>query len=220
MKKTLAILILIFVLPTIGSSVWAADGTVDDLDNREIVTSDFGSSNIDDTAEVLIIDEYTRETSNKYFDLTLERGDQTPFGKYIPYVLTVTPHIDSTRTQILWNIPLTMELKTKHPQFVSMNRGETYVFEARVRPLQEGIYDFSVSVIAWQHDTNYTNAINDTVMFDSKLVLQPVSDHYKMLNILVFVGIGLAFVLTFVLGFISINKIIPKAKKWLTPPKF
>jgi hypothetical protein len=168
--------------------------------------------------EETIIDENTKKTQNRYFDLTLERKPQTPFGKSVPYILTITPHIDSPRTQILWNTPSTLESNPKHSEFVALESGQTYTFKGRVKPLRAGVFDFSVSVISWQHDTNYTNSISDNITFNSNLVLQPVSTHYQLLNILKFVLIALAFVGLIFLTVVLVKKYKQKAKKWLTPP--
>lgn len=173
---------------------------------------------LDEEAEITIIDESTIRSSNIYFDLTLERGNQTPFGNYVPYTLTITPHIDSPRTQILWNVPSTLEAHPRHEDFVSMQRGQEYILEGRIRPLKEGTYDFSISVIAWQHNTNFTNSISDNVTFNRNLVLQPVSSHYQLLNVLRWVGVGLFFVGIIVLSVVLVKKYMKKAKDWLTPP--
>ena len=50
------------------------------------------------------------EVSSKYFDLKLERKPQSGFNKHVRYILTIYPHIDSKRTQILWNVPLLLKL--------------------------------------------------------------------------------------------------------------
>ncbi len=160
------------------------------------------------------------ETEEKYFDLTLERGPQTPFGQYVPYTLTVTPHIVSPKTQILWNMPTTIEALPKHDEFVSLQKDQTYVFEGRIKPLRGGVYDFSVSVISWQHDTNYANSVGDNVVFSDNLVLQPVSSHYTWMNVLKFGLIFIGFAGVIIVAVIVVKKYAKKAKKWLTPPSW
>ena len=165
-----------------------------------------------------IIDEHTKEVSNRYFDLKLERKPQSAFGKHTPYILTITPHIDSKRTQILWNIPSGLKVKSKHKEFVSLAKGETYILKANIIPTKEGIFDFSVSALAWEHDTNYTNAVSDKIEFDHRLVLQPVSQQYQLMNILKYLLLFLSFGgLCFAIVKLSI-KFSPKLKSWLTPP--
>lgn len=173
---------------------------------------------VEDDAEITIIDESTTKSSNIYFDLTLERANQTPFGNYVPYTLTVRPHIDSPRTQVIWNVPSTLQAVPRHDAFVSMQRGQEYVLQGRIRPLKEGTYDFSISVIAWQHNTNFTNSISDNVNFNRNLVLEPVSTHYQVLNTLRWVGVTVLFVGAIVLLVILAKKYMKKAKVWLTPP--
>jgi len=164
--------------------------------------------------------EKTKITENTYFDLTLERGFQTPFGKYVPYTLTVTPHLDSNKTQILWNTPSTLEAVSNHPEFVSLEAERTYTFEGKIKPLKSGTYDFSISVLSWQYDTNYTNSISDNLTFDKNLTLQPIGARYKYLNILKFSLIGIAFIALVVLTIIVVKSYMKKAKKWLTPPSW
>lgn len=167
-----------------------------------------------------VIDENTWSSTNRYFDLTLERKPQSPFGKNVPYILTVTPHLDSPRTQILWNTPTSLVANPKHREFVDLERGQTYTFEGSIKPLKAGTYDFSISVISWQHDTNYTNTIKDNVTFNETLVLQPVSSQYQTLNTIRYILIALAFIMLVVLTIFIGRSYMQKAKKWLTPPSW
>lgn len=163
-------------------------------------------------------DNNTKLSENRYFDLTLERGPQTPFGQYVPYTLTVTPHLDSPKTQILWNMPTTLQAYPKHDEFVSLKKDQTYVFEGRIKPLKGGVYDFSISIISWQYDTNYTNSVGDNVVFSNSLVLQPVSSYYNWMTVLKFALIFVGFAVVIVAVVTIVKKYAEKAKKWLTPP--
>lgn len=158
------------------------------------------------------------EISSKYFDLKLERRPQSGFNKHVRYILTIYPHIDSKRTQILWNVPSSLKIKPRHKEFISLKKGETYILKADIEPTKAGTFDFSVSALAWEHDTNYTNVASEKIEFDSDLILQPVSSEYKWVNILKYVLIILAFV-GGVFGLLKLfSKLSPKIKAWLTPP--
>jgi len=158
------------------------------------------------------------EVSSKYFDLKLERKPQSGFNKHVRYILTIYPHIDSKRTQILWNVPSSLKIKPKHNEFINLKKGETYILKADIEPTKAGVFDFSVSALAWEHDTNYTNVVSEKIEFDSNLILQPVSSEYKWINILKYVLIVLAFVGA-VFGLLKLfSKLSPKIKAWLTPP--
>jgi hypothetical protein len=167
-----------------------------------------------------VIDDHTKLSENRYFDLTLERGPQTPFGQYVPYTLTITPHLDSPKTQIIWNTPATMESYPAHKEFVSLEKDQTYVFEGRIKPLRGGIYDFSISVISWQYNTNYTNSVGDNVVFSDSLVFQPVSSYYNWMNVLKFSLLFIGFAIAIFVTIIVVKKYTKKAKKWLTPPSW
>lgn len=209
MKKFFFLFLAIFLLPL--NMTLASDGVeVENTPKTEVEG--------EDAVVVETIDENTKVVTNKYFDLTLERKTQNPFGNYIPYVLTVKPHLDSSKTQIIWNVPSTLSVNTKHKEFVSLKEGEVYTFKANIKPLRTGTYDFSVSVISWQHDTNYTNSIDDTITLNRNLVLQPTSTQFILLTILKWVLILGIFGAVCFLAIKVIKSYSVKAKKWLTPP--
>jgi len=216
MRKTIYLLITLF-LALITVLTLSPISANDDISIEDVETAKEGEET-DQTSVETIIDEYTKLSENRYFDLTLERGPQTPFGQYVPYTLAITPHLDSPKTQILWNMPTTIEAFPKHDEFVSLKKDQTYVFEGRIKPLRGGIYDFSISVISWQYDTNYTNSVSDNVVFSNNLVLQPVSSHYQWMNVLKFASIFIGFAIVIIVTVIVVKKYTKKAKKWLTPP--
>jgi hypothetical protein len=211
MKKFLYLLTIFF---TVLISVSTLDYVlaVDDIKIEE--------ETVDQKSTETVIDDSTKLSENRYFDLTLQRGSQTPFGQYVPYTLIVVPHLDSPKTQILWNMPTTIEAIPKHDEFVSLQKDQTYVFEGKIKPLRGGVYDFSISVISWQYDTNYTNSVGDNVVFNDNLVLQPVSSHYTWMNVLNFALIFIGFSIVIIAVVIVIKKYAKKAKKWLTPPSW
>ena len=160
----------------------------------------------------------TLSTTTQYFDLELVRDSQSPWNKGITYIIYVTPKIDSKRTQILWDAPTSIVIKPKHNDFQDLYRENTYSFKAQIFPSQSGNYQISVNLIAWQHDTNYTNSVSDIVTINSDLLAVPVDTAYtygliaKYLIITLVVGIGIWMFLF--LG----KKGIKSLKKWLTPP--
>jgi hypothetical protein len=217
MRKVFYLFVILFVallailtLPT----VFAADNIpIEETNSEEEVM-------LDDEGTETVINDHTKLSENRYFDLTLERGPQTAFGQYVPYIITITPHLESPETQIIWNMPTTLEAYPKHSEFVSLEKDQTYSFEGRVKPLKGGIYDFSISVISWQYNTNYTNTVGDNVVFNDKLVLQPVSSFYQWMNILQFGLIFLVFAVAVFITILIVKKYTKKAKKWLTPPSW
>lgn len=166
------------------------------------------------------IDKEEQQSTNivKYFDLELVQALQTPFGKTVTYTLNIRPLMDSPKTEILWSYPATLDVKPKHKRFIEMKEGEVYKVKSVVKPKNQGTYNISVSVISWQHDTNYTNSVGDSLNFDRNLILQPVSSEYMLANILMIVGILLIFGIGIFLLIKFSKKGAEKAKKWLTPP--
>jgi len=163
-------------------------------------------------------EELIERNTTKYFDLELVQAPQSPLGKTITYTLNIKPLMDSPETEILWNYPATLNVTPKHNRFIKMKEGETYSIKAVVKPKNAGTYNISVSVISWQHDTNYTNSIGDSLNFNENLVLQPVSFEFRLANILMVIGA----VLIIGIGIFLVTKIskigAEKARKWLTPP--
>ena len=154
----------------------------------------------------------------QYFEISLQRDGQSALNKAVTYTVYVTPKIDSARTQIIWDAPTLITISPKHKEFVDMYRGETYSFKATFKPQREGSYEVSVNLIAWQHDTNYTNSVSDIMNFNKDLIIQPIEPSYvygniaKILFITLFCGLA-------IFGFIKLSKKGVKAfKKWITPP--
>jgi hypothetical protein len=217
MKKTLIALLLLSLF--LSNSLYAAESfPPNESPTETAVVTETTDETKDVSEKETQIDESTKMIKNKYFDLTLERKPQSAFGKHIPYILTITPHLNSNRTQILWNVPTTLNVNPKHKEFVSLEDGKTYTFQANIKPLRGGIFDFSVSVISWQHDTNYTNSIHDTITLNNSLVLQPVSSQYTIMNIVKVLAILVLFVIACIITVVLVKRYMVKAKKWLTPP--
>lgn len=160
----------------------------------------------------------TSSVNTKYFELSLLRTSQNPLTKSISYTLNIKPLIDSTETEILWNTDLSMIVTPHHKRFVSLKKGEVVSVKATVKPKASGTHDVEVSVISWQHDTNYTDSSKETITLSKDLVIQPVSSEYSTSVILIYVailiisGVGIFVVIKLV------KKGSQKAKKWLTPP--
>jgi len=157
-------------------------------------------------------------SNNAYFDLELTRGTQNPLNREIPFSITITPKLDSPKTQILWDIPSVFSLKTKHSEFVSLEEGKTYTYSATIKPQKGGSYNIVVSVISWQHDTNKTNSVRDTVTLNKGLTVQPVDAQYTLTILLLVAGILVVSGISIFVLVKVIKKSITKIRKWLTPP--
>jgi hypothetical protein len=155
---------------------------------------------------------------SKYFELSLAKITQSPFNRAIEYELTVKPLIDSPRTQISWEVPLSFKVNTKHEEFVDLEINQTYTFKAYIKPTRSGTYDITASVISWQHDTNYTNSVSDPIVINNSLLVQPVFSDY-IVGVVIIIVISL-FILGAIIWLIIrfMKKGTIKVKRWLTPP--
>jgi hypothetical protein len=209
MKKIISILILLAALLSSSYSLVNAQ-------EAATTTEDTTSGNY--TLETTV-DENTTRATNKYFDLTLSEGLQSPLDKSITYTLTILPHIDSSKTQIIWDSSSTIKITPHHKEFVSVSKDVESTYKATIKPTVSGEYKITASVVAWQYDTNYTNTVNNSLTLSNSLVSQPITPQYTILvviEILVLIGIsGLA-----IWGGIELSKkFIKKTKVWLTPPR-
>lgn len=160
----------------------------------------------------------TVQQDNQYFNLKLTQGSQSVLNKSIKYSLEITPLRDSAKTQILWEVPLSFKVKPRHPEFVSLAVGQTYVYEATVSPTMGGVYEVTASVTAWEYDTNYTNTASQTLTLSNSRVSQPVSSDYQI-GVVLFTVLILLLVGFGTWGAIKLTKkVMFKAKKWLTSP--
>lgn len=203
MRKFFYILLLLSLFP---SPLFAQeDLSIDDTQISESVQTE---------------DEQTHTVTsvNQYFVLELKRGIQNPLNKRIPFTVYITPKIDSSRTQILWNVPTIFEVDLRHPEFVSLQKDQTYSFTSTFKPERSGSYDISVNIISWQFDSNKSNSANYNISIGDNLVVQPVDTMYYvyiLLIILAFVG-GCALLVFTVIKLIKLGS--KKVKAWLTPP--
>ncbi len=161
---------------------------------------------------------HTVTSSNQYFELELKKGTQNPFTKTIPFTVRITSKIDSSKTQILWNVPTVFKVNKNHNEFVSLKRDQSYTFSATLKPEREGNYDISVNVISWQYDSNKSNSANYNISLDESLVIQPVEAMYTLYIILFIIGIlgGTALIVFLIIKGVKI--LTQKAKVWFTPP--
>lgn len=210
MKKPFSIFLFIAFFGFIQASVLHAQETAMDG------TVDTTSANF--TLQTQVNESTTRAT-NKYFDLTLSEGLQSPVDKSITYTLTIVPHIDSAKTQIIWDSSSTIKITPKHSEFVSVEKDGEYNYKAIVKPSAGGVYNINAAVISWQYDTNYTNTVNNSLTLSNGLVSQPITPEYTILvviEILVILGISSLAIW----GGVELSKkALKRTKVWLTPPR-
>lgn len=205
MKKILTILSSLLLSIGVATTVYAQETTAEDSSGEYTLQTE--------------VDDNTNMATNKYFDLTLSEGVQSPLNKNITYTLTVIPHLTSSKVQIIWDSSSTIKINPKHEEFVSMTDGEEYTFKATIKPSAGGTYKINVSVIAWQYDTNYTNTVNNSLTLNSGLVSQPVTIEYIILVVIEILIIVATAALAIWGGIEISKKLLKKTKNWLTPPR-
>jgi hypothetical protein len=191
MKKILSIITLLTIFTVFSSSF---------VNAQEVTTETEDTTSGEYTLETTV-DENTTRATNKYFDLTLTEGGQSPLDKSITYTLTI------------------VKITPRHKEFVSVTKDVESKYKATIKPTMSGEYKITASVVSWQFDTNYTNTVNNSLTLSNSLVSQPITPEYTILvviEILVLIGVsGLA-----IWGGIELSKkVLKKTKVWLTPPR-
>jgi len=209
MKRIFLALVLILIS---FSPIQAQDDNLDKTTEvDEAVLSDESPANEEEESTVI-------SNTQDYFDLRLEITSQKPLTKKITITIFITPKIEASRTQILWNIPTVFKVEKLHKEFVSLQKDKTYSYQAILEPLRSGNYDISATIISWQHDINKANSVSQRLELNNSLVVQPIQASYALGLIGIFIGIlgGTALI---IFGSIKGIKLLSKkAKKWLTPP--
>ncbi len=204
------LLISLFILFLSCSFLNAQESNTDITDNQVVLQ--------EESIQISDEDNNSVKSSNQYFDLELKRGIQNPFSKTIPFTIHITPKIDSSKTQILWNIPTSFIIEKNHEEFVSLNKGETYSFSVSLQPEKDGSFDITANVISWQYNSNKSNSVNYNITLNKSFVVQPVDTLYTIIIILIILGVLLTIVLFIYIVKKLINILMKKAKIWLTPP--
>ncbi len=166
----------------------------------------------------LVIDTNTSETSSQYFNIELKKGVQNPITKKIPFKIVITPKINSSKTQILWNVPTVFTVTKNHSEFVSLIRDQTYTYSALLKPNKEGSYNISVNVVSWQTDSNKSNSADTNITLNKSLIVSPIETMYIVYILLIVLLVaGIAALIIFLLSK-GIKLLVKKAKVWFTPP--
>lgn len=207
--KTLQLILLTLLLLTSFTPILADQDVVVD---QEIAEEESQPIIEEDTEKKTVV------SKNSYFKLELIRGVQNSLTKKIPYTLYITPEIDSEKTQILWEVPSTLIADSSHKEFADLQKDQVYKFKVNIDPQRQGTYDVTANVIAWKHDTNYTNSVSSTVTLSKNLVVQPVDSEYTV-SIILFVALILIIAgIGIFLLYKGSDKIVKRIRIWLTPP--
>ncbi len=155
--------------------------------------------------------------TNSFADVELTVGTQSPWNSSVPVTVKFKPKVDSVKTEISWDFPSGLELVKKHPQFVSVVKGEVYSYEAVLKPDSVGTYSVAVSVTAWELESNYSSSESIIITFDENLIVSPPTLGYSgavlMKNVVYVLG-----AITALVGLFFVGKLLWKRfKQWFFP---
>lgn len=160
----------------------------------------------------------TVNPSFEYFTVETYSKPQSAWNKNVPIYVKFVATIDSDSVQITWDVPYGIEVIPKHPKFVAVKAGQTYIYKAEIKPKIAGSYNIAANVIAWQYNTNYTSSGNTFVIFSPNLLTNPVSPNYSIGVVMKWVIIILILAIVGFLGYIYAIKSKKKFDKWFNLP--
>lgn len=199
--------------------VWAQeDVTLDSEEEYEVVVDDMSDDNEDaDTDEEIAVDESGDEfTGGSFFTIETAVGTQSVLNGKIPVYLYVKPRIDSSKTQLEWNVPRGLEAVSSTDIWFEMEEDVGRTFTLYVSPQVEGYYKIIVNVTAWRFDTNYVDSEEVEIDIDSNLIVTPQTEEYKRNSVFLTVGIIVAAAAGVVGGYCMVKLLKKKFKKWMS----
>ncbi|MBI2356859.1 hypothetical protein HYV12_02295 [Candidatus Dojkabacteria bacterium] len=158
-------------------------------------------------------------TTGDYFDVELSTETQSAWSKSVPIIIKFRSNITAKKVEISWDTPKGVEVRERHPQFISVTKGEVYTYKASLKPSAQGTYTISGNITNWEVDTNYTSSDELTLSFDEELVTIPETPGYSGAvlvkgAIVVLLWLG-GFTGLFFLGKYAFKRLT----EWLKPPE-
>jgi hypothetical protein len=158
-------------------------------------------------------------TSSEFFSIELFAGTQSPWSKRVPVTIKFRSNRDAEKTEISWDAPTGVQVIEKHPQFISVTKGEVYTYSALIAPQTSGTYNIAVNVTAWEVNTNYTSSSNITLKFDDALVADEDDPGYKTASLIKTISLGLLGIIVVVIAAFGVKLGFEKLREWLKPPE-
>ncbi len=189
------------ILAVLSGQVWA--NSPDDpvtIDNSEEVTDNLGSdsdpdseSNSAESDNDEIDEESMAEAVSDIVEIDVSVGAQSVLNGKIPINVYVTPHIDSNRAEITWDLPRGLDSGEESNVWFEMQEDVDRNFTLEVMPEKSGKYKVVVEVTVWHYDTNYVASDWVELEIDENLEVTPAPEEYKrnkmMLNFAKIAGV-------------------------------
>ncbi|MEA3357579.1 MAG: hypothetical protein U9Q67_04035 [Patescibacteria group bacterium] len=119
------------------------------------------------------------EDSVDLFTVEASIGDQSVRTGEISLSVDITPSIDSSNAQVVWDLPRGLSTSDDIEQWFEMNSDEQQTFTINVKPENSGTYKIVVDVTAWRYDTNYVSSDQLNLEINNDLLLSPVTEEYN-----------------------------------------
>lgn len=209
-KKFVLVFLSFFLINApLASSVFA--------DTSETDPNFIIEDNTDTTPQDTTTDTGKVDINTKYFDIKLSLGTQSAWDNSIPLIIQLTPKIDSEKTEITFDAPIGLQVKSNYKKYFVGKNGNTYQLKGTIYPSKSGVYRIAVNAIAWQYNTNYTSSQTITIELDKNLQIVPQTQGYYIgvvIKYLVFILLaGGVIALIVIFG----KKGLKKLKVWMTP---
>ena len=203
------LLTVLLVMPSLG---FAQDLPEKDGDVELFTT--------DDEREVSEEVENAEEDSNDaqrqgMFEVVSEIGTQKVFGGAIPLTIHILPKIDSSKAEVLWDVPRGLTTGDETDRWFTMVEDSPRSFTIDVLPSKSGRYVVVVDVTAWRYDTNYVASVEFDFVIDNDLHVTPAQPEYVRNRTIYSIGMIVGGALAAGLLVIGVKFGIRKYRSWM-----
>lgn len=200
----LAALVLISGAPSSAEGLPAKDG------NQELFDGSSETEGSDTKASL------NDASIQGMFEIVTQIGTQKVFGGGIPLTVWIMPKIDSTKAEVVWDLPRGLETKDETDSWFTMVENTPRSFTITVVPSSLGKYVIVVDVTAWRYNTNYVASKEINITIDSKLHVSPAQPEYLENRTLCMVAAGIGVSLCGVLLVVGIKFGFRKYRAWMS----
>lgn len=200
------------VIVTKNEALYSQDGQVRAQD--EVTVTATGDE------EMSIASESETEDLSNPFDLEISLDTQSPWNKSLPIIIKIRPNIDTTRTNVTWDVPLGIEIKDSHSKdYLAIPSGETYSYTVTLKPIQSGTYTISATATDWGYGENVASTVSKSITFGDNLVTSPQTINYTTSVGIMYAIIILGILALGIVGYFVGRKALGSLKEWLKPPE-
>jgi hypothetical protein len=174
---------------------------------------------VDDDSDSISEEEVENGTSlsgdTDVITVSTEMGVQSVVTGKIPLIIRVTPHVDSRKAQVRWDLPRGLVSNDPVDVWFEMEKDVVREFRIEVEPAAAGNFETVVDVTAWRYDTNYVSSATFRFDIDEELTVTPPPEAYTRSLMLFRVALALMALIAIIVAIFAVKFGIKQFKQWL-----